>query len=88
VKHTHTPHDDAELDEAVRQLLDLHRGQWQAVAEAADVSYSWLSKFSRRKITNPGFATLKRLHACLSGMPPPLPPLPSPPPLSAMAFEG
>lgn len=37
-----------------------------AVAEKAKVSYSWLSKFFNGHIDNPGYATLTRLHACLT----------------------
>ena len=37
-----------------------------AVAEKARVSYSWLSKFFNGHIDNPGYATLTRLHACLT----------------------
>lgn len=38
-----------------------------AVAAEAKVSYSWLSKFFNGHIDNPGYATLTRLHACLTG---------------------
>lgn len=64
------------LDREVRRLIELHRGQWKAVETATGVSHSWISKFARGKITNPGYATLKRLHLLLSDrpvMPPPLP---------------
>lgn len=67
--------DESGLDEEVRRLLDLHRGQWQVIAIAADVSHSWLSKFTRRKITNPGYTTLKRLRALLDDRPITPPPL-------------
>lgn len=73
---------DTPLDTEVRRLLDLHRGQWQAIADTTNVSYSWLSKFARGKITNPGYATLNRLHEYLRErpvMPPPLPPVPPKP---------
>ncbi len=53
------------LDVEVKQLLNARRGSWQQVAEAADVSYSWLSKFARGKIENPGYATLVRLQTYL-----------------------
>jgi transcriptional regulator with XRE-family HTH domain len=66
---------DLDLDRDVRRLIDLHRGQWKAIEQATGVSYSWLSKFARGKITNPGYATLKRLHVLLREHPvtPPLP---------------
>lgn len=57
---------DTSLDVAVRSLLEQRKGEWQAVAEGAGVSYSWLSKFANGHIDNPGFATLKRLHAYLA----------------------
>ncbi len=53
------------LDSEVRQLLGARKGDWQKVAEAADVSYSWLSKFVNGHIDNPGYGTLKKLHAYL-----------------------
>lgn len=49
------------LDTQVKSLLEQRRGDWQAVAEGAGVSYSWLSKFANGHIENPGYATLKRL---------------------------
>ena len=58
------------LDTEVRCLLELRRGDWQAIAAdpSADVSYSWLSKFFNGHITNPGYATLRRLHDYLSAV--------------------
>lgn len=52
------------LDTEVKALLTTRRGEWQAIARdpAADVSYSWLSKFANGHIPNPGYATLKRLR--------------------------
>ena len=50
------------LDQIVRDLLGARKGDWQALATASDVSYSWLSKFYNGHIPNPGFATLKKLH--------------------------
>jgi transcriptional regulator with XRE-family HTH domain len=47
----------------VRAALDERRGDWIAVAKACRVSHSWISKFVRGQIGNPGYATLKRLHA-------------------------
>jgi transcriptional regulator with XRE-family HTH domain len=62
---------DAHLDREVQALIDKHRGQWKAIEAATGVSYSWLSKFARGKIHNPGYATLKRLHSILTDMPAP-----------------
>lgn len=54
------------LDADVKALLESRRGDWQAIANKADVSHSWLSKFVNGHIPNPGYATLKRLHECLT----------------------
>lgn len=54
------------LDQLVLGLLEARRGDWQAVAEASGVSYSWLSKFANGHIPNPGFATLTKLHENLT----------------------
>jgi hypothetical protein len=51
------------LDIEVRDELDRRRGEWRVIARNADVSHSWISQFVRRKIPNPGYATLMRLHA-------------------------
>ena len=59
------------LDIQVRALLNGRRGDWQGIAKQADVSYSWLSKFVNRHIDNPGYGTLKRIHAALTVSSPP-----------------
>ena len=56
---------DTTLDQSVLALLKARKGDWQAVSLAADVSYSWLSKFANGHIPNPGYATLSRLHKVL-----------------------
>lgn len=53
------------LDAQVRDALMGRKGEWQAVASGADVSYSWLSKFANGRIDNPGYATLMRLKTFL-----------------------
>lgn len=57
---------DTPLDSRVRALLASRKGDWQAVADASGVSYSWLSKFFNGHIDNPGYATLSKLDAYLS----------------------
>lgn len=57
------------LDQIVRDLLANRKGDWQALSQASDVSYSWLSKFFNGHIPNPGFATLKKLHDELTKQP-------------------
>lgn len=53
------------LDDLVRAELIRRRGEWQTIAAESSVSYSWLSKFVNEHIDNPGYETLKRLHAYL-----------------------
>lgn len=56
---------ESRLDDLVREQLTLRRGEWKTIAAEAGVSYSWLSKFVNRKIDNPGYETLRGLHAYL-----------------------
>lgn len=58
------------LDQVVLDLLQARRGDWQAVAAASGVSYSWLSKFVNGHIANPGFVTLTKLHDALTAKQP------------------
>lgn len=53
---------DNRLDVAVRDALEVRRGDWPQIALRCRVSHSWLSKFMRGQIQNPGYATLTRLH--------------------------
>ena len=55
-----------DLDTEVASLLETRKGEWQAVAEAAGVSYSWISKFMNGHIPNPGIETLKALRDFLT----------------------
>lgn len=57
---------DADLDTEVKRLLNAKRGDWPRVCQRADVSHSWISKFVRGGIPNPGYATLKKLHDVLT----------------------
>ena len=57
---------DTHLDLEVRALLQERRGDWRRIAADAEVSHSWISQFVRGLIPNPGFATLKKLHAQLA----------------------
>lgn len=54
---------DELLDVSLRAELEQRRGEWPAIARRCEVSYSWVSKFVRGQIPNPGYATLKRLHS-------------------------
>jgi transcriptional regulator with XRE-family HTH domain len=54
------------LDQEVLALLNARKGEWQAVAAASGVSYSWLSKFANGHIDNPGFQTLTKLRDSLT----------------------
>ena len=51
------------FDIDVRAALERRRGDWKRIAKDSGVSYSWLSKFANHKIANPGFDTLKAVHA-------------------------
>lgn len=53
------------LDAAVRAGLEKAKGDWQAIAEESEVSYSWLSKFVNGHIENPGIETLRKIKRCL-----------------------
>lgn len=66
VNHYYIKAMSTSLDEEVRGLLCARRGDWQRVAEAADVSHSWISKFVNHRIPNPGYATLQKLHRALA----------------------
>ena len=55
------------LDDAVREALEARRGDWPQIALRCRVSHSWLSKFVRGQIKNPGYATLIRLRTELIG---------------------
>ena len=54
---------NATFDLDVRAALERRRGDWKRIAKESGVSYSWLSKFANHKIANPGFDTLKAVHA-------------------------
>lgn len=54
-----------DLDAEVRRLLEERRGIWPAIAVKAGISHSWISQFVRNRIPNPGYLTLKQLHAVL-----------------------
>lgn len=57
-----------DLLRATRELLDRHRGRWPAVAAAAAVSYSYVSKIARGETTNPTILPLQRLHDHLKSL--------------------
>lgn len=77
VKHYYDSTMHTNLDQIVRELLAARKGDWQALSEASDVSYSWLSKFFNGHIPNPGFATLKKLHDELTKQPQAIAPTPT-----------
>lgn len=53
------------LKSAVMSRVVAHRGEFRALAEEADVSLSWLSKFANGKIPNPTFESLRKVSAAL-----------------------
>lgn len=58
------------FDIDVRAALERRRGDWKRIAKDSGVSYSWLSKFANHKIANPGFDTLKAVHAVTTAVAP------------------
>lgn len=50
----------------VRELLEKRRGDWPSITKEVDVSHSWISKFVRGHIQNPGTKTLLELKAHLT----------------------
>lgn len=59
-----------DLDIQIRDALEARRGEWPAIARHSNVSYSWISKFVNGHIENPGYETLKQLHAYLNASQP------------------
>lgn len=55
----------ANILDTVIDDLQRRKGDWPAIAEKADVSYSWLTKFAQGKINNPGIRTVDRLKTIL-----------------------
>lgn len=51
--------------ETLKAQLRQKRGSFQAIADKAGMSYSWLSKFANDHIPNPGITSLKKLKAAL-----------------------
>lgn len=49
------------LDEEVRDALNRRKGNWERIKNETGISYSWLSKFARNEIKNPGIDYLTRL---------------------------
>jgi len=54
------------IDTTIRNRLNARRGNWRELANQSGVSYSWLSKFARGCIANPGLRTLERLEDVLA----------------------
>jgi transcriptional regulator with XRE-family HTH domain len=54
------------IDDRVRAALIARKGEWPAIARANRISHSWISQFTRLKITNPRIQTLKGLEAYLA----------------------
>lgn len=50
------------LDAEVKTLLEGRQSDWAVIAEKAGVSHSWIFKFVKYGIENPGYRTLLRIH--------------------------
>lgn len=51
--------------ETVRARLRAHRGSYMRIAEAGDIDYSWLHKFSRGVHKNVGVQSVDKLERAL-----------------------
>lgn len=60
------PHD---IDAKVRELLHERPGLWVQIADAADVSHSWVLQFMRGTIPNAGVDTLRKVRAAARRFP-------------------
>lgn len=54
-----------DLIDTTKKRLESQRGRIRIVADLADVSYSWASKFAQGKITNPTVRQLAALSQAL-----------------------
>lgn len=52
----------ADLMAEVRALLDARRDEWERISEGSQVSLSWVQKFVRGGVANPGYLTLTDLR--------------------------
>jgi transcriptional regulator with XRE-family HTH domain len=53
-----------QIEQTINQLQE-RKGDWVEIAQRADVSYSWITKFAQGKIPNPGILTLNKLSQIL-----------------------
>lgn len=50
------------VKDVVFRLLDERRGEWPTISAEAGVGYWWILKFMGRKIADPGYDKIDRLH--------------------------
>jgi transcriptional regulator with XRE-family HTH domain len=55
-------HAPTDLMSEVRALLDARRSEWEQIAQGSQVSLSWVQKFVRGEVANPGYLTLTDLR--------------------------
>ena len=55
--------------DSVRQKLNAAKGQWPTICEATGLNYSWLTKFARNEIPNPGWNRVKALAEYFAAVP-------------------
>lgn len=53
------------LQKAITEL-QLRKGDWVLIANQANVSYSWITKFANNKIPNAGVITVERILEILN----------------------
>lgn len=56
-------------NDPLRDRVNLHKGRFQALADEAHVSYSWLCKFAAGAIPCPRADTRARLYAATEAAP-------------------
>lgn len=59
-------HTDSVSASEVKAQLESRRSDWQRISKESEVSYSWIAKFVKGRIKNPGAGTLLKLQQRLS----------------------
>lgn len=54
--------DPRRLAAHLRSRLNAEKGSWREIAEAAGLTYSWVTKFGNGELNNPTIGKLQRLY--------------------------
>lgn len=57
-----------DLDAEVKRLLEAKPHDWAAIAEKSGVSHSWIHKFVKYGIDNPGYRTLVKIRDAVNAL--------------------